>query len=462
VATTVRARGIALREWVDQVAREYPARLAMTVFAAVISLFTLLLLPPFATASGQRAPFVDALFTATSAVCITGLVVVDTGEYWSDYGRVVIITGIKIGGLGVMTIASLLGMAVSKRIGLTTRLLTASETKTSRLGEVGALVRIIIITSTTIEAIIALILLPRFLALGESVGDAVWHSVFYGISAFNNAGFVPTPEGLEPYAADWLIVFPIGLGLLIGSLGFPVILNLLRTRREGHRWVRSWSLHTKLTITTTLALLVAAMVLVALLEWTNERTLATQDGWHRLLSVFFTAVNPRSGGFNTVDTGALRQETWLVIDALMFVGGGSASTAGGIKVTTLAVMLLAIVAEARGDRDIDVFGRRIPRDILRLSIAVVFIGATAVLVSCVALLRITQFPLSQVLFEVLSAYATVGLSTGITGDLPDAGKYWLSALMFLGRVGTISVLGALALRDRRRIVRFPEERPIIG
>jgi Trk-type K+ transport system membrane component len=453
---------MALREWVDQVAREYPARLAMTVFAAVISLFTLLLLPPFATASGQGARFVDALFTATSAVCITGLVVVDTGAYWSDYGHVVIITGIKVGGLGVMTIASLLGMAVSRRIGLTQRLLTASETKASRLGEVGALVRIIIVTSTTIEAIIALVILPRFLALGESVGEAVWHAVFYGISAFNNAGFVPTPEGLEPYAADWFVIFPMGLGLLIGSLGFPVILNLIRTRREGRRWIRSWSLHTKLTITTSLALLGAGMVLIAVLEWTNERTLAGQDGWHRLLSVFFTAVNPRSGGFSTVDTGELRQETWLVIDALMFVGGGSASTAGGIKVTTLAVMLLAIAAEARGDRDIDVFGRRIPRDILRLSIAVVFIGATAVLISSVVLLRITEFPLSQVLFEVLSAYATVGLSTGITGDLPDAGKYWLSALMYLGRVGTISVLGALALRDRRRIVRFPEERPIIG
>jgi potassium uptake TrkH family protein len=462
VATRWRGRGLALREWVDQVAREFPARLAMTVFAAVISIFTLLLLPPFATATGQRASIVDALFTATSAVCITGLVVVDTGEYWSDYGRVVILTGIKVGGLGIMTIASLLGMAVSKRIGLTQRLLTASETKTSRLGEVGALVRIIIITSTAIEAIIALVLLPRFLALGENVGDAVWHAVFYGISAFNNAGFVPTPEGLEPYAADWLVVFPIGLGVLIGSLGFPVILNLINTRGEGRRWVRSWSLHTKLTIATSLALLVVGMVLISTLEFGNERTLGGQDRWHRLLTVFFTAVNPRSGGFNTVDTGELRQETWLVIDALMFVGGGSVSTAGGIKVTTLAIMLLAILAEARGDRDIDVFGRRVPRDILRLSIAVVFIGATAVLVSCVALLRITEFELSQILFEVISAFATVGLSTGITGDLPDAGKYWLSALMFLGRVGTISVLGAIALRDRRRIIRFPEERPIIG
>lgn len=451
-----------LREWADQVAREYPARLAMTVFAAVVAVFTLLLQLPFATASGERAPFADALFTATSAVCITGLVVVDTGSYWSDFGRVVILAGIKIGGLGVMTIASLLGLAVSKRIGLTQRLLTASEVKASRLGDVGALLRIIILTATAIEVAIALVLLPRFLVLDHDFGEAVWHSVFYGISAFNNAGFVPTTEGLGPYASDWLVVFPIGLGVFIGSLGFPVIHNLLQTRGNGRRWFASWSLHSKLTVTTSLALVAAGMVLIGVLEWTNERTMGGQDPWHRLLTVFFTAVNPRSGGFSTVDTGELRQETWLVTDALMFVGGGSASTAGGIRVTTLAVMLLAILAEARGDRDTEVFGRRIPRDTLRLAIAVVFMGATAVLVSCIALLQLTDHDLGPVLFEVISAFATVGLSTGITPTLPDAGKYWLCALMYIGRVGLISLLGALALRDRRRIVRFPEERPIVG
>jgi potassium uptake TrkH family protein len=451
-----------MREWIDRTAREYPARLAMTVFAAVITLFTLLLLPPWATASGRPASFADALFTATSAVCITGLVTVDTGEYWSDYGRVVIITGIKVGGLGVMTIASLLGMAVSRRIGLTQKLLTASETKTSRLGEVGDLVRLIIIVSVSIELTITLVLLPRFLALGESLGTAAWHSLFYGISAFNNAGFVPTPEGLEPYVSDWLVVLPIGIGVFIGALGFPVMLNLLNARRNGRRWRRYLSLHTKLTLATSGALFAVGAVVIAAEEWGNPDTLGGQDGPTKLLSIIFTAINPRSGGFSTVDTGSMHESTWVAIDALMFVGGGSASTSGGIKVTTLAVMLLAIVAEARGDRDIDVFGRRIPRDTLRLSIAVVFIGATMVMVSCVALLRITDFSLSQVLFEVISAFATVGLSTGITGDLPDAAKLWLCGLMYLGRVGTISVLGALALRDRRRIVRFPEERPIIG
>ncbi|WP_418274897.1 TrkH family potassium uptake protein [Isoptericola jiangsuensis] len=457
-----RARGV--REWVDRSAREYPARLAMTVFAAVITLFTLLLLPPWATASGRPAPFVDALFTAVSAVCVTGLTVENTADYWSDYGHVVILVAIKVGGLGVMTIASLVGLAVSRRIGLTQKLLTASETKTgtTSLGQVGELIKLIIVVSVAIELSIALILFPRLVAIGDSVGGAAWHALFYGVSAFNNAGFVPTSDGLVPHASDWFVVVPVCLAVFIGALGFPVMLNLLQARRQGRRWRRYLSLHTKLTVTTSVVLLATGFVVIGLMEWSNPDTLGGQDLHTKFLSALTASVMPRSGGFSTFDVGQMYGETWLVTDALMFVGGGSASTAGGIKVTTLAVMLLAILAEARGDADIDVYGRRIPRDTLRLSIAVVFIGATMVLASCIALVRMTEFSLAPILFEVISAFATVGLSTGITPDLPDAAKYWLCGLMYLGRIGTISVLGALALRDRRRVIRFPEERPIIG
>jgi trk system potassium uptake protein len=446
------------REIVDRLARHSPARLAVTVFAAVIALFTALLLAPWATASGRSAPFVDALFTATSAVCVTGLVVVPTGTYWSIYGQVVILVGIKIGGLGIMTLASILGMAVSRRIGLTQKLLTASETKTTRLGEVGSLVRVVILTSTALELLIALLLFPRFLVLEETVGEAAWHGIFYGISAFNNAGFVPTPEGLAPYVGDWMLCLPIILGVFIGSLGFPVILNVLRTRRRASRW----SLHTKLTLTMSGALVVVGTVLFAAFEWGNKGTLGPLSVGDKLLASLFAGVMPRSGGFSTVDTGEMREASWLITDALMFVGGGSASTAGGIKVTTLAVMLIAIVSEARGDRDMEVYGRRIPRDTLRLAVAVSFVGATAVLVSSLLLLEITGETLDVILFETISAFATVGLSTGITPTLPDSGKYVLVALMFIGRTGTMTFAAALALRDRRRIVRYPEERPIIG
>ncbi|MFF2621713.1 TrkH family potassium uptake protein [Oerskovia jenensis] len=458
MAQGVSGRFFAGRELIDRLARHSPARLAVTVFAAVISLFTLLLMAPWATTSGRSAPFVDALFTATSAVCVTGLVVVPTGTYWSTYGQVVILVGIKVGGLGVMTLASILGMAVSRRIGLTQKLLTASETKTTRLGEVGSLVRVVIITSTTIELTIALLLLPRFVVLEESFGEAAWHGLFYGISAFNNAGFIPTAEGLTPYVGDWMLLMPIIIGVFIGSLGFPVILNVMRNRRRASKW----SLHTKLTLSTSAILVVVAVVLFAAFEWTNAKTLGPLSLNEKVLASLFAGVMPRSAGFSTIDINGMHESSWLITDALMFVGGGSASTAGGIKVTTLAVMLLAIVSEARGDRDLEAFGRRVPRETLRLAVAVSFIGATTVLVSSLLLLEITGWTLDVILFETISAFATVGLSTGVTADLPTAGKYVLVVLMFIGRTGTMTLAAALALRDRRRVIRYPEERPIIG
>lgn len=446
------------REVVDRLARQSPARLAVTVFALVIALVTLLLSAPWATRSGSRAPFVDALFTATSASTVTGLVVVPTGEYWSTWGLVVILVAIKIGGLGVMTLASLLGLAVSRRIGLTQRLLVTSETKTSRLGEVGSLLRTVILTSTLFEVAIALILLPRFHMYDEDWGEAAWHAIFYGVSSFNNAGFVPTPEGLEPFVSDWWVLLPIIVGVFIGSLGFPVVLNVMQNLREPRRW----SLHSKLTITTSLGLVAAGSILVAAFEWTNPDTFRPLGPAATVLASLFAGVMPRSAGFSTVDVGQMHEGTWLLNDALMFVGGGSASTAGGIKVTTLAVMLLAIIAEARGDRDVEAYGRRIPREVLQVAIAVTMVSATVVLVSCLLLLSITGETLDVVLFEVISAYATCGLSTGLTPDLPDPAKYILSVLMFIGRTGTMTLAAALALRSRRRVVRFPEERPIIG
>lgn len=447
-----------VREFVDNLARQSPARLALGVFASVIAIITALLSTPFATSTGERAPFVDALFTATSAVCVTGLVTVPTGTYWSTAGQVVILVAIKIGGLGVMTLASLLGMAVSRRIGLTQRLLVSSETKMTRLGEVGSLVRVVIVTSTLFEVTIALILIPRFHALGEGWGGASWHGVFYAISAFNNAGFVPTSYGLTPYGSDWWILLPIIIGVFVGSLGFPVILDLLRRVRSPRRW----NLHTKLTLVTSGALVLFGTVLLGAFEWNNPKTFASLSWSDTILAALFAGVMPRSGGFSTVDIDQMHQSTWLLTDALMFVGGGSASTAGGIKVTTLAVMLLAILAESRGDRDVEAFGRRIPREALQVAIAVSLVSATFVLAASLLLLAITDWTLDTVLFEVISAFATVGLSTGVTGELPDAGKYVLVFMMFVGRTGTMTFAAALALRNRRRVIRLPEERPIIG
>ncbi len=447
----------ALREAVDTAARRSPARLTLVAFAGIVGVVTALLSTPAATSDGHRAPFVDALFTATSAVCITGLTTVDTGSYWSGFGQAVIISGVWVGGLGVMTLASLLGMAVSRRIGLTQRLLAAPEVGSRGLGEVGSLIRVVVLTSLTIQSAIALLLVPRFL-VDESAGRAVWHGVFYAVSAFNNAGFVPTTEGLAPYASDWWVCAPLMLGVFIGALGFPVIHDLAR---RGWR-PRRLTLHSKLTVVTSLALLVGTTLLIGSFEWSNPATLGGLGVGERLLRALFMGVMPRSGGFATVDVAHMHESSWLLTDASMFVGGGSASTAGGIKVTTFAVLLLAIVSEARGDRDMEAFGRRIPRESLRLAVAVAIVGAVMVMVATTALLEITGEPLDRVLFETVSAFATVGLSTGLTPELPESGKYVLSALMFAGRTGTITLAAALAMRDRRRVIRYPEERPIIG
>jgi Trk-type K+ transport system membrane component len=458
MASGVSGRIWAGRELVDRLARQSPARLAITVFAAVIAVFTGLLSTPFATTSGVRAPFVDAFFTATSAVCVTGLVTVPTGTYWSPFGQAVILVAIKVGGLGVMTLASLLGMAVSRRIGLTQKLLTASETKTTRLGEVGSLIRVVIITSTTIEVMLALLLVPRFLVLRETTGEALWHGIFYAVSVFNNAGFIPTEEGLAPHAGDWLLLVPIIVGAFIGALGFPVILNVARNRRQ----FRRWSLHAKLTVVTSALLVVFGAVMFIALEWTNAGTFGSMSVGDKLLSGVFMSVMPRSAGFSTVDIGQMHEASWLITDALMFVGGGSASTAGGIKVTTLAVLALAVFSEAKGRQSVEAFGRRIPSDVQRVALSVVAWGATIVALSTITIGQITQAPIEEVLFDVISGFATVGLSTGLTAELPDPAVYVLALTMFMGRIGTVTLAAAVAASSRSQLYSRPVERPIVG
>ncbi|UFU08442.1 TrkH family potassium uptake protein [Ruania halotolerans] len=447
-----------LRERVDDVARRSPARLTLIVFASVIAIVTALLSLPIATASGETAPFADALFTATSAVCVTGLVTVDTAVYWSTFGQAVILIGIQIGGLGVMTLASILGLAVSRRIGLTQKLLAAAETKTTRLGEVGSLVRVVLVTIAVLESALFVVLLPKYLLLEHSLGTAIWHALFQSVSIFNNAGFIIEVGGLGQFVGDWWMNLPIIIGGFVGALGFPAILSIAGSWRRP----RHWSLHAKLTLATSTILYVVGVVAIGALEWANPRSFGALPVGDRILAALLAGGTPRSSGFSTVDIGTMSEATWLVQDALMFVGGGSASTAGGIKVTTFAVMVLAILAEARGDPDIEAFGRRVAPTMLRLAIAVAFVGATLVGAGTLSLLILTDLHLDVILFEVISAFATCGLSTGITPHLPDSAKYVLAALMFTGRIGTMTLAAALALRDRRRVIRLPEERPTIG
>ena len=446
-----------LRSRLARAARFTPARLAVVVFAGIIAVVTALLSLPIATADNRHASMIDSLFTATSAVCVTGLTTVDTATYWSPFGQAVIILGAAVGGLGIMTLASLLSFAVSRHVGLTQRMMAASENQ-SRLGDVAALLRAVIYTALGAETLLALILLPRFLTLGLDLGHACWYALFMALSIFNNAGFVILPEGLAPYATDWWMGVPIAVGTFVGAVGFPVILDVMRHLRRP----RQWTLHTKLTLSTYSALSAVSALAIAAFEWTNPRTYGALPTGGKLLTALINGVNARSSGLTTIASEHMREATWFLQDALMFVGGGSASTAGGIKVTTFAVLLLAIAAEARGDQDIEAFGRRITLSTVRLSVAVAFIGASIIGTATLLMLEMTNLTLDRILFEVVSAFATVGLSTGITPLLPTSAKYVIVVLMFVGRVGTMTAATALAMRERRRVIRMPAERPLIG
>ena len=452
-----RSKRTRFKQSIDHLARTSPARLVLMLFGAIILVMTLLLSLPIATTTGKPANLVDAVFTSTSAVCVTGLTVVNTASYWSLFGQIVIILGIYIGGLGVMTLASILALVVSRHIGLTQRMLAATE-KTASLGKVGGLIRTVIATSLTCEFILFIALLPRFITLNESISSAIWHALFQSISIFNNAGFINLPEGMQAHLGDWWMVSPIILGTFLGALGFPVMLDLKENWRSPHRL----TLHSKLTITTYMAVWVVTAVVIAFSEWNNQGTFAAMSTGDSLQTSILFGVNSRSSGISTIDVGQMTRGSWFLLDVLMFIGGGSASTAGGIKVSTLAVMILAIIAEARGDRDVEAFHRRIPPSVVRLSVAVTGLGAIIVVTAIFFLLSVTDYSMDVIGFEVISAFATVGLSTGITPDLPIIGKYSLVILMFAGRTGTMTVAAALALRERRRVIRMPEERPIIG
>lgn len=446
-----------LRAWLIETARHYPARLALGIFAALIGTVTALLSLPIATVSDRGTPFADILFTATSAVAVTGLTTVDTATHWSLFGQAVIALGIFIGGIGVMTLASILAFAVSRHLGLIQRMLTAAETKET-LGGLIPLLRGVIATALVAQGSLAIIFIPRFYTMGESALMSIWHGIFMAISVFNNAGFVVVDGGLENHLSDWWMLVPIALGTVIGAIGFPVVTDIYHHWRTPSRW----SLHTKLTASTYLLVASVGTLAIGMTEWTNQETLGSLDTSSKVLNLLLAGVNCHTSGISALDIGLMRTQTHFIQDILMMIGGGPASTAGGIKVTTFAVLVLAAVAEARGDRDIEAFGRRIPHSMVRLAISVTLIGMLMVSISVILLLSFTDYSLDVVLFESISAFATVGLSTGITPTLPASAKYVLIVLMFAGRTGTMTLAAALALRERRRVIRMPEERVIIG
>ncbi|APH43844.1 ATPase [Microbacterium sp. 1.5R] len=436
-----------------------PAQVIASGFGAVIIIGTVLLMLPISSSAQTWTPPIDALFTATSAVCVTGLVVVDTAVFWSPFGKVVILALIQVGGLGIMLFAALIGLALARRLSVRSRILAGTETKTSGGGSMKRIATGILVTTLMIEVVVAALLFVRFLTgYGYDPARAAWHAVFHAVSAFNNAGFALYTDSLMGFVGDPWICLPICAAIVLGGLGFPVLRQL---RREFRRPLH-WTMNTRIVLSATMALLAIGTAYVLLFEWDNPGTLGALSPGDRILAGFFHSVQSRTAGFNSVDISQMHDETWLGTDVLMFIGGGPAGTAGGIKVTTFAVLFFIMWTELRGGAAVNVFGKRLSRAVHREAITVVIVALGAVMTGVIAILAMTDFDLDRVLFEVVSAFGTVGLSAGITADLPPAAHLILVALMFLGRLGPLTLGSALALRERPSAYDLPKERPAIG
>jgi trk system potassium uptake protein TrkH len=437
----------------------HPARAVVIGFLTAISVGTALLLLPISAASGRSATFLEALFTATSSVCVTGLIVVDTPVFWSPFGHAVILLLIQVGGLGIMIFASLIGVLLARRLSIRGRVTAAAEAKSIGLSDVRGLVKGILFISLTIEALVAVPLTLRFwLTYEHSLPDAIWLGVFHSVSSFNNAGFALFSDSLMGFATDPVICLPIAVAIVLGGLGFPVIMQL----RKEFTTPLHWSMNTNIVLWATAVLLVSGTMFITAIEWNNPGTLGPMSPAEKILAGFFQSVQTRTAGFNSIDVGQMDAATWVGMDLLMFIGGGPAGTAGGIKITTFAVLFFIMYTELRGEAAVNIFGKRLSRAVHRQAITTVLLATAVVVLSTVILMLMTDINLDKILFEVISAFATVGMSTGITASLPPAGQVILILLMFIGRLGPLTLGAAIVLRQRPLLYELPKERPVIG
>jgi trk system potassium uptake protein TrkH len=418
----------------------------LATFAVLIVVGTVLLALPIATASGVAATPMQALFTATSAVCVTGLTILDTANFWSPFGHVVIIALVQVGGFGFMAGSTLLlFVLVGRRTGLRDRMLVQASTGALDLGSVSQIVRRVAIFTLAAEGLGALVLAVAFAVRGADALGAVWLGVFHSISAFNNAGFDLFGEfrSLSAFADDPWVLMPIGILILLGGLGFAIVGDVVGKRR----WARL-ALETKVVLLTTVVLLIGGTVSLAAFEWSNPATLGSLPEAQRPLNALFEATTLRTAGFSVLPTGALTQPTLFVVMALMFIGGASGSTAGGIKVNTFSVLLIAIVSTVRGRPSAEAFGRRIPHAVIYRALSIALLSVAFVFAIGLGIEITARTPFLETVFEAISAFGTVGASTGLTPSLPDPARLIIVAAMFVGRLGPLTLVLAFAARER--------------
>lgn len=442
-----------------------PAQVMVIGFGVVILFGGLILNLPIAAKSGKSVGLLNALFTSTSAVCVTGLIVVDTSTYWNEFGQLVIISLIQIGGLGFMTMATMFSLLTGKKINLRERLLIQESLNQRDLSGLVKLTRYIIMMTVTIEGIGALLLSIVFIPkLGLIKG--IWYSVFHSISAFCNAGFdlmgpISGEYSSLMYFVDNSLINLVICGLIVlGGIGFPVLLDVINNKKYS-----KLNVHSKIVINTTAILIAIGFLFIFIVEFNNKGTLGELSMKEKLLSSLFQSVTLRTAGYSTIDLTLLKESTLFLMIILMLIGASPASTGGGLKTTTVATLFLTVKSFILGKEDIEVYQRRISSTTVRKSLGIFFIGVFVALFGTLMLTIVSPgFSLLESAFEVVSAFATVGLSLGGSPTLTSFGKIIIMILMFLGRVGSLTIFIALLSRSNKikSKVRYAEGKIIVG
>jgi len=440
-----------------------PPQMVLTSFATVIAIGTLMLLLPRATSTGQSMPFVDALFTATSATCVTGLIVVDTGSFFSRFGQGIILLLIQLGGIGIMSLVAFSAAALGRGIGMRERAMLKDILDSNFMGEVTRLLRNIILITVIFETAGVLVLSRIWARDFPTPMMTFYYSLFHSVSAFCNAGFSLFSDSLEGFRGRADVVLTFAVLIIIGGLGFIALSNLFRyflgrIRRDKPR--SRLNLHTKIVLLTSAILLVVGTGAFYILE--IDDSMVNFTGGERALSAFFGSVTARTAGFSTLNMGTIAVPTALIIILLMFIGASSGGTGGGIKTNTFAVLIATLRSMLRARQDVEVFNRAIPRDIVTKAICVVMLSVGLVFATSLVVATYERVGFTSILFETVSAFGTVGLSRGLTQGLTAPSKVAIIITMFLGRIGPLTLGLAISQRVHEQTYKYPTERVMIG
>lgn len=444
-----------IKEKLNRVKLDPPRVLALG-FGSLILIGAILLNLPIATQNGESIGFINALFTSASAVCVTGLVVVNTGEFWSLFGQIVIILLIQMGGLGFMTMATIGALIIGKKITLKERLIIKEQLNQETMSGLVKLTKYVILSTFAIEGIGAILLSTRFIPIYGLI-KGIWFSIFHSISAFCNAGFDITGNSIVPFVGDFIINMTISGLIILGGLGFSVYIDISR-----NKCFKKLHLHSKLVLTITGILLVVGMLVFLLIEFNNPYTIGNLNTSEKLISSFFQSVVPRTAGFNSVNIGGLYDTTVFFMIILMFIGGSPGSTAGGIKTTTFGTLVLTTIGVIRGNKDVVAYRKRIAEEVINRSLAIATVGVTLIIAVSFILTVTESADFLDLLFETTSAFATVGLTRGITSSLTNFGKIIIALTMYAGRVGPLTMAFAFARKSKASNFRYSEGNILVG